>query len=141
MGYGVQKPEDSRLHDIDGLIIDANATWRVTELTSLLFNARTDVSETSTRSVGGALYRYLGVDARHAFSTDFIASAGLAYATQNSQDGIIDDREIRATLGAEYFLNRETIIFGKYAHTKLNAVGVDSDYNSDEVHVGMKIRR
>ena len=72
LGYGVQRPEDSRLHDIDGLLIDANATWRVTELTSLLFNARTDISETTTENVGGSFYRYLGVEARHAFLTYLI---------------------------------------------------------------------
>lgn len=141
LGYGVQTPEDSRLKPLDGLIIDANATWRVTELSSLMFLARSDVSETTTVDVGGAFYRYLGLEARHAFRTDLIGSAGLSYTTQDSQDGIIYDREVRATLGTEYFLNRETVLFGKYAHTKLNAVGTDSDYNADEVHIGMKIRR
>lgn len=141
LGYGVQTPEDSRLKQLDGFIIDGNATWRVTEITSLLFSARSDVSETTTENVGGAFYRYLGLEARHAFRTDVIGSAGLSYTTQDSQDGIIYDREIRATLGTEYFLNRETVLFGRYAHTKLNAVGTDSDYSSDEVHIGMKIRR
>lgn len=141
LGYGVQRPDDSRLHDIDGLIIDANATWRVTELTSLLFTARSDVSETTTQNVGGSFYRYLGVEARHAFLTYLIGSAGLSVATQNSQDGIIDEREIRATLGLEYFVNRETVLFSKYAHTNLDAVGPDSDYSADEFHLGMKIRQ
>lgn len=141
LGYGVQTPDDHRLKELDGLIIDANAAWRVTELTSLLFNARSDVSETTTKNVGGAFYRYLGIEARHAFRTYLVGSAGLSYATQDSQDGVIDDREIRAMLGAEYFLNRETVLFGRYAHTRLNAAGTESDYDSDEVHIGMKIRR
>ncbi|MEQ1718354.1 MAG: outer membrane beta-barrel protein, partial [Hyphomicrobium sp.] len=141
LGYGVQRPDDSRLKDIDGLIVDANATWRATEATSLLFTARSDVSETTTDNVGGAFYRFLGVEARHAFRTYLIGSAGLSYATQNSHDGIIDEREIRATLGLEYFLNRETVLFSRYAHTDLDAVGVASDYSADEVHFGMKIRR
>jgi len=141
LGYGVQTPDDHRLKPLDGLIIDGNVAWRVTELTSLLFYASSDVSETTTADVGGAFYRYLGLEARHAFRRYLIGSAGVSYTTQNSQDGIIDDREYRASLGAEYFLNRDTILFGRYAHTKLNAVGVDSDYVSDEVHLGMRFRR
>jgi hypothetical protein len=141
LGYGVQRPEDSRLHDIDGLLIDANATWRVTELTSLLFNARTDISETTTENVGGSFYRYLGVEARHAFLTYLIGSAGLSYATQDSQDGLIDEREIRMTLGLEYFVNRETVLFTRYAHTDLDAIGVLSDYSADEIYLGMKLRQ
>lgn len=141
LGYGVQSPDDSRLHDIDGLLIDANTTWRVTELTSLLFNARTDISETTTENVGGSFYRYLGVEARHAFLTYLIGSAGLSYATQDSQDGLIDEREIRMTLGLEYFVNRETILFTKYAHTDLDAIGVASDYSADEIYFGMRLRQ
>lgn len=129
------------MRDIDGLIIDANATWRMTELTSLLFTARSDVSETTTNNVGGSFYRYAGIEARHAFLTYLIGSAGLSYATQNSHDGVIDEREIRATLGLEYFVNRETVLFTKYAHTDLDAIGPDSDYSADEVHVGMKLRQ
>lgn len=141
VGYGIQRPDDSRLRAIDGLIVDANATWRVTEATSLLFNARTDVSETTTANVGGSFYHFYSLEARHAFMRYLIGSAGLSYATQDSRDGVIDEREIRATLGLEYFINRELTVFGKYAHTNLDAVGAASDYSADEVHVGMKIRR
>lgn len=141
LGYGVQNPDDPRLKSIDGLIIDANTTWRVTETTSLLFNARSDVSETTTNNVGGAMYRYAGVEARHAFQRDLVGSAGVSLAKQSSQDGIIDETEVRATLGLEYFLNRETVLFSRYAHTKLDAVGTTSDYASDEVHFGIKLRR
>ncbi len=141
LGYGVQRPEHNRLKDISGLLIDANATWRVTELTSLLFNARTDVSETVAENVGGSFFRFLGVEARHAFLTYLIGSAGLSYATQDSQDGVIDEREIRMTLGLDYFVNRETILFAKYVHSDLDAIGDQSDFKADEIQFGMKLRQ
>ena len=141
LGYGVQKPDDSRLKDIDGLIVDANATWRMTELTSLLFTARSDISETTTTNVGGSKFQSFGLEARHALRRNIIASAGMTYATQDSQDGLIDESEVRSTLGLEYFLNREVALLGRYAHTSFDAIGAASDYTSDEVHVGMRIRR
>lgn len=141
LGYGVQKPEDRRLKEIDGLIVDANATWRVTELTSLLFNARSDVSETTTANVGGSMFRTYGIEARHALRRNLIASAALQYSTQDSQNGIIEEDELRTTLGLEYFLNRDTVIVGRYAHTAFDAIGEASDYSSDEVHVGLRLRR
>ena len=141
LGYGVQTPDDGRLKSHDGLIVDANATWRVTDLTSLLFTARSDVSETTTTNVGGAFYRFLAVEARHSLRRQLIASAGVSYAAQDSQDGVIDEAELRATLGLEYHLNREAMLFSRYAHTNFDAVGTASDYQSDEVKVGMRIRR
>ena len=141
LGYGVQNPNDGRLQSLDGLLIDANATWRVTDLTSLLFTARSDVSETSTANVGGAFFRSLAVEARHSLRSYLIGSAGLSYATQDSLDGIIKESELRATLGLEYYLNREALLFGNYAHTTFDALGTASDYDADEVKVGMRLRR
>lgn len=141
LGYGVQRPDDHRLSEIDGLIIDANATWRITELTSLLFTASSDVTETTTANVGGALYRSVGVEARHAVRRYLIASAGLSYNNQNSFDGLIDQSEWRTSLGLEYFLNRETVFFGNYAHTNHLADDGTAEYGVDEVHLGVKLRR
>ena len=64
-----------------------------------------------------------------------------SYATQDSQDGAIDEREIRMTLGLDYFVNRETVLFAKYAHSDLDAIGEQSDYKSDEIQFGMRLRQ
>jgi hypothetical protein len=141
LGYGVQTPDDDALSQVDGLILDANATWRATELTSLLFTARSDVTETTTTNVGGAFNRNAGIEVRHAFKRYLIASAGIAYTTLDSQDGIIDEREWRSTLGLEYFLNSDAIVFSNYAHTDYDAIGSDSDFSADEVFVGIRLRR
>jgi hypothetical protein len=141
LGYGIQTPEDSRLHPVDGLTIDANATWRVTELTSVLFNASTDSSETTTTDVGAAFYRYAGIEVRHQLRNYLVASAGLIYSNQSSQDGIIYDTELRETLGLEYYADRSTILFGRYAHVNFDGVGTPNDYIGDEVHFGVRLRR
>lgn len=141
LGYGIQTPEDSRLHPVDGLLIDANATWRITPLTSILFNAVTDVSETTTADVGGAFYHYAGIEVRHELRSYLIASAGLIYSNQNSQDGVINDNEFRETLGLEYYADRNTVLYARYAHVNFDGVGVPNDYTGDEVHVGVRFRR
>ena len=141
LGYGVQTPDDSRLMSVDGLIFDANATWRASELTSVLLSARSDVSETTTAKVGGAFSRTAGIEVRHKLREYLIASAGLAFTTQDSQDGAIDETELRETLGLEYFANRDAVLFGRYTHTDFNSVGKTSDYSSDEIFMGLRLRR
>ena len=141
LGYAEQSPGDSRLHAIDGLIFDANATWRPTELTSVLLNARSDVSETTTSNVGGALAQSAGIEVRHTLRRYLVASAGLTYTNQNSDDGAIDETELRSALGVEYFANSDAVLFGRYAHTNFNAVGTASDYDSDEIKFGVRLRR
>ena len=48
LGYGRQTPLDQRLGQIDGVLVDANASWRFSALTALLVRASTDVVETSS---------------------------------------------------------------------------------------------
>lgn len=141
VGYGIQTPDDARLSAIDGFIMDANATWRPTDLTSVLFSARSDISETTTTNVGGALTRSAGVEVRHSVRRYLVASAGLTYTTQTSEDGAIDENELRTTLGLEYYLNRDAILFSRYAHSSYDALGTTGDYESDEVKMGLRIRR
>ncbi len=141
LGYGVQSPSDARLKSIEGLLLDANATWRMSELTSLLLTARSDVSETTTANVGGAFTQTVGAEVRHQLRPYLVASAGLTYTTQDSHDGAIAEAELRSLLGLEYYANRDTVIFGRYNHTDFNAVGTSSDYNADEIMMGVRLRR
>ncbi len=141
LGYGIQTPEDARLRSVDGLTIDANATWRVSDLTSVLFNASTDVSETTTANVGGAFYRSVGLEVRHQLRSYLVATAGLVYSNQNSQDGVIDDTLWSQTAGIEYYANRNTVLYGKYQHVNFNGIGAPNDYVGDEVHFGVRLRQ
>ncbi|MFA7305599.1 MAG: outer membrane beta-barrel protein [Hyphomicrobium sp.] len=141
LGYGVQTPSDRRLHPVDGLIIDANATWRVTPLTSILFNAMSDVSETTTADVGGAFYRSASIGIRHELRRYLVVSAAFNYSNQDSQDGVISDNEFREILGIEYFADRNTVLYGRYEHVNFDGIGIPNDYVGDEIHVGVRLRR
>jgi hypothetical protein len=141
VGYGVQRPTNTTLPDVSGVIVDANLTWRVNALTSLLVSARSDVAETTAAGVGGVRTQSVGIEARHAFHTYLIATAGLAYTLSEYVGSSLKEDEIRASLGAEYFLNRETVLFGRYTHTDFASNAVAADYATDEVRVGVRIRR
>lgn len=141
IGYGVQRPDDDRLQVIDGIIMDANLAWRVTQLTTLMFNARSDITETTTEASGGVFTRSLGIEARHAFRRHLIGSAGITYTKQDVDNTDISDVEWRGDLGLEYFLSREAILFGRYRHTIFESTTPGSDYTSDEIHLGLRIRR
>lgn len=141
LGYGVQRPLDDRLSEIDGVLVDANLVWRPSELTSVAFNARSDVSETTTTLSGGVMTRSAGVEARHAFRTHLIGTAGLTWTNQNYSGMPTLENELRFDAGVEYFLSREASLFGRYRHTNLDSNSPGASYDSDEIRLGMKIRR
>lgn len=141
VGYGRQAPRDKRLQEIDGILVDANLAWRMSDLTTLSFNASTDVSETQTAGSGGVLTRSAGVEVRHAFRTYLIGTAGFTYTNQDYVGVTIDENELRADLGLEYFLSREAVLFSRYRHTMFDSSSPGASYDADEIHVGVRLRR
>ena len=140
-GWGIQRPSNATLPDASGFILDANATWRVTPLTSFMFSARSDFVESTTTGVGSVKTQSLGLDARHAFQRYLIGTAGIAYTNSDYIGSTITEQDLRETLGLEYYLNRETVMFGRYTHVDFTSAFAGSSYNSDEIRVGVRLRR
>lgn len=140
-GYGTQRPDDARLKDISGFLIDANLAYRYSALTSFMFTARSDVTETTLANSAGAFSHQVGLEARHAFRRNLIGSAGISYSVQDYEGVDLQERQLQSTLGLEYYLNREVVLFGKYQHTALDSTDRSRNYNADEMRVGMRIRR
>lgn len=141
IGFVRQKPDDERLSEISGVIIDANLAYRFNALTTLLLTARSDVVETTVAGSGGALQRSVGAEVRHAFLRQLIGTAGLSYAVQTFEGVDLDERELRAGVGLEYFLSAEAQVFSTYQHTIFNSTEDGRNYDADEVRVGLRLRR
>ncbi len=141
IGYGRQKPDDARLTQIAGLILDANVGWRMNALTSFLFTARTDFNDSTTANSPGALTRVFGVEARHAFQRHLIGTAALRQSIADYKGISLTERETTGELGLEYFLSRNATVFGRYTHVIADSSTLGADYTVDTVRVGMKIRQ
>jgi len=140
LGYGRQTPNNRELEVIDGLLIDANLSWRVTPLTTLLFTAASEVAETTTTDSGGVMDRQYAVEARHNFSTRLVGIAGLAYTTRDFVGAGINETLLTAATGAEYYLSREAVLFSRYQHTVFDSTRPNSSYTVEEVQVGVRLR-
>lgn len=141
VGYGVQRPDDFRLSNVSGALVDANLAWRMSALTSLLLTARSDMLETNVAGSSGAISRRGGAEVRHAFRNYLIGSAGLTYTITDYTGIPVEERELAMKLGLEYFVNREIALYGRYTHTRFDTTVANGDWNNDEFIVGVKIRR
>jgi len=141
IGYGRQDFDAPSLPDVDGLLVDANVAWRMSALTSLLFTARSDVTEAIVAGTGGALSRSVGVELRHAFLRQLIASTGIRYTRQDYQGISLTERELVALLGIEYHLSRELMLYGRYQHIEFDSTDLSRNYNADEIRVGIRVAR
>jgi hypothetical protein len=141
VGWGRQAPRDARLSEIAGVIVDANLAWRATALTTLLLTARSDFIDTTTTGSAGALSRQVGLEARHSFRRYLIGLASIRY-TVNPYDAVtISESDLTTELGLEYYFNRNAILFARYLHTNYTSTVPGSDYASDTIHVGLRVRQ
>jgi len=140
LGYGRQTPDNPQLEVIDGLLVDANLSWRVTQLTTLLFTAETDVAETTTVDSGGVMQRNYALEARHNFTTRLIGSAGAAFFTRDFVGAGIHENQLTLATGLEYFLSREAVLFGRYAHTVFDTTSPNGNWTGEEVQLGVRVR-
>jgi hypothetical protein len=141
IGYGIQRPDDSRLADIDGLIVDANVAYRWSPLTSVLFIARSEIGETTLPDVSGALSRQAGIEVRHALRRNLFAIAGLSSTWQDYDGTDLRERELIASLATEFFVSRELALYARYRHTDFSSTEPGRSFDADEFRVGMRIRR
>lgn len=140
VGYGRQKFDESRLPEIDGILLDANLAWRISGITALLLQARTDVSESQVANSGGALSRTLQGEVRHELTKRLIGTAGVRWTSQDYVGTNISETEIAGLLGLEYYVNRDVTVFGRYSHVDFASNVAGRSYQADEARIGVRVR-
>ena len=138
LGHGSQDPSDPGLSDVDGVLIDANVAWRISEPTTLRFLARTDLYDTNTAGSAGVVSRALGVEARHVLRRHLVATAGLTYTDQDYDDVPIRESEVRSSLLLEYYVNREWTVFSQWEHINYDSNLPDNSWVANDLRVGAR---
>lgn len=141
VGFAMQSPDDQRLQEISGLIIDANLAWRVSALTSLLFTAGSQIDETTLAGSAGSLTRSAGLEVRHAIKRSLIASAGLQLAVSEYEGTPIKEHDWLTRAGLDYYVSRSLQLWARVEHTTFRSTEVGRDYNETEGRLGLTIRR
>jgi hypothetical protein len=140
LGWGRQRPNVAQLPDLDGVLIDANLAWRASALTTFLFTAQSTFIDSIAVGSSGGLARQLGFEVRHAFWRRLIGNAGLRY-TSTPYEGInVIERELVAELGLDYYVGRDTILFGRYQHIAFDSTQPASDSDADVLRLGVRVR-
>ncbi len=139
LGYGRQIARDSRMPNVDGLLLEANLGWKPTGLTSVLVKANTDFLTSTVPGQGGAVQRLGGVEVRHAFRRHLIGIAGVSYQVADYQGVSLSERTTTAELGFEYFATQSTTLLGRIQHASLESTGAATT-TTDAFRLGVRYR-
>jgi hypothetical protein len=141
IGTARQKFDNGRLPTLNGVIVDANVAWRLSGLTALLVSATSEVGESTVAGSGAALTRSAGLELRHAFRHHLIGTAGVRYTRSDYAGVSLVEDDITTSAALEYFMSREVMLFARYQHVDFESTNIASNYNADEVRIGVRVRR
>ena len=141
IGYGEQTPDDHRLAAINGMLIDANAAWRIDALNAMLLRASTDVLDTSAAGSAGGFVRRASLEWRHAFLRPLIGTAGVFYSATDYQGIALSENLTDYVLGLEYYLAPEALIYGRVQHSSYRISNGANNWDADEFRIGVRLRQ
>lgn len=141
IGHGTQRPDDARIAETKALLLDANLAWRMSELTSLLFTAKTDLIDSTTTGQSGYVSRQVGLEARHAFQRHLLGTAGVQHTIADYKGSDLVERETIGSLGVEYYASSTLSFTGRYQHIWFDSTGANRDYTVDTIRFGARWRQ
>ena len=141
VGFARQTPDDARLEDISGLIINAGLIWRVTPLTTFRFNASSEVDESTQTNTAGGLVRRAEVSAEHRFRENIIGGVLFGYEVENFSGSGQKDEDYTIGVTGEYLLTRTAALTSSYEFTKSTSNAPGNDFVENQVLLGFRLRR
>lgn len=140
-GYAKQTPEDPGLPDTDGLIFNAALEWEATGLTTFRLDASSDVVETTQAASSGSLTRSATVSVEHRPRRNIILGASLGYEREEFSGSDSVDEDWTTELSGEYLFTPSLGVIVTYEHQESLSSTPGDDYSTDEVRMGVRVRR
>ncbi len=131
LSYSERNYDSSQFKDSNGFGGNGSLTWNVTPLTTIIFNASSEILETTVTVDGepasGDLQNTVGIDVTHELLRNVLLNANAGYIREDFQGVSRTDNIFNAGVGASYLLNRNWSLNATYEFTTRN-----SDANGDE---------
>lgn len=140
-GYALQTPDERTLKDVNGLIFNAALEYKATALTTLRFDAASEIEETTSADSAGSINRSVEFSVEHKPRRNIILGASIAYENEQFSGINETDEDVVVGLTGEYLFTPSVGLIVSYEHGESMSSTPGSDYSTDEVRMGMRFRR
>jgi hypothetical protein len=133
--------KDPNLQTLRGTLIDASLIYYATPLTTVKFDAKTTVAESSIEGVSGTLTRDLTLQVDHSFRRWLIGTLKLGYGTDDYIGLGRDDKRYLASAAMTYKLTRTLALKGEFRQEWLRSNVEGADYTASTVLLGLRLQQ
>lgn len=121
VGYHQFEYDDAAFADVDGLSVEANASWFVTQLTTVSGSASRRVVDPGLQNAAGATQTGLSARVDHELRRNLLINGELEYSGYEFEGLNRDDDRYRASIGTTWKLNRHAALNVSYQHIEQNS--------------------
>lgn len=143
-GYTHRTYDDDSLNSVGGLGGGGKLTWNVTPLTSIIFEARGEVQETTVVVDGepatADFEKAVSVDVTHELLRNVLLNANAAFIRDDFEGTDRTDNTFQAGAGVTYLINRHLSLDATYRFSTRDSEGTDADYSRSLVRLGITAR-
>ncbi len=140
IGWGEQTSIDDSVTPIEGLLLNADVIWLPTPMTMVEFLARSEVSTSTLVDSLGAIDRFYELSLQHAFWRFLVVRGFGSYEIADYAGSTLVDERVKGGASAEYYFNPTMSVYARYEYTDFFSSDRLSDFNQNEVRIGMRIR-
>lgn len=133
--------KDPALETLRGTLIDASLIYYATPLTTLKFDAKTTVAESTIQGVSGTLTRDFTLQADHSFRRWLIGTLKFGYGNDDYIGLGRDDKRYFVSAGVTYKLTRTTALKGEFRQDWLRSNVTSADYTASTVLFGLRFQQ
>jgi hypothetical protein len=141
LSYSERNYDSSQFKDSNGFGGNGSLTWNVTPLTTIIFNAGSEIKETTVEVNGepasGDFENTVGIDVTHELLRNVLLNANAAYIRDDFQGVSRTDNIFNAGLGASYLLNRNWSLNATYDFTTRNSDSSGDEFTRNTILVGL----
>lgn len=137
---GYQEQDYDALSDISGLNYGASVQWFVTPLTTVTFNAASNIEETIATAASGYTSNSASAVIDHELFRNVILSGNVGYTNDDFEGIARTDDTINAGLGVKYLVNRNADIRVGYDYTDRNSDATGLDYTRNEIGFTLNLK-
>ena len=132
---------DVTLHDITGLIFDAQLTWLATGLTTFKFNAASGIDETSVAGASGVLRHEVRLTVDHALRRWLTGTLGVGWLREDYEGTTLVNDYLRISAALTYSLNRSLALKAEYRNEHFFSSVPGQDYTANIGLIGIRLQR
>ena len=141
IGYTEREYDDPRLDKLSGFVGNASLIWSASALTTVQFNAKSAVQESTVAGVSGVLSRDFGLQVDHAFRRWLIGSVKAGYGNDDYKGSARDDNRYMVALGLTYKLSRWAQVKGEFRQDWLRSNFSGNNYAASTILVGLRLQQ